>query len=335
MGNDPVNGREFLGLSQLTEGGPDEYHWWREGLGASNDGNSNWRKILTHTYTMYASHRESYYWHDFQVSTLAAYHSVQDKSDEAALDEAVGTAVDQAVAKLMSASNAAITSVVTQVNSGAVANAGGINAIETEPTSSPQLQTRGSPSGGEGSDDYDPDDLDSLETTTLVSRGGHEFEIDLSNLNKTVQEMAELLAGQEWLYEFLRFRIAIDEALGELKTLCNGVRNALNSLQGQLNNLRDLPGNSLNMKRNLQSIFDSDGGTFSSENWKGFGVSLVETMAKTFFSRSPTGASLVAQAESFQALSHENGLNAVIGQAKYWLHTANANGRLNRLGKKI
>ena len=53
VGNDPVNQREFLGLSVIREGGPDEYHWWREGLNATSDGNSNWRKILTHAYNMY------------------------------------------------------------------------------------------------------------------------------------------------------------------------------------------------------------------------------------------------------------------------------------------
>ena len=54
----------------------------------------------SHAYTKYEGDRDSYYWHDFQVNTLAAYHSIADKSDEAALDIAVSTAVYDAIAEL-------------------------------------------------------------------------------------------------------------------------------------------------------------------------------------------------------------------------------------------
>jgi hypothetical protein len=94
----------------LAEGGypnfgnrsPDECHWWREGLGESNDGNSNWRQILTHAYNLYYNHWTAGQRNDFQVATLAAYwHQDTDRHDEASLDRAVGTAVHAAVKLLM------------------------------------------------------------------------------------------------------------------------------------------------------------------------------------------------------------------------------------------
>jgi RHS repeat-associated protein len=105
VGNDPVNAREYLGLSVIRPGGPDEYHWWREGLNASDDGNSNWRQILTHAYNLYYSSWTAGQRNDFQVATLAAYWaSDTDRHDEASLDRAVGKAVDDAVTRLMGSS---------------------------------------------------------------------------------------------------------------------------------------------------------------------------------------------------------------------------------------
>ncbi len=114
VANDPINKREYLGLAVLGEGMHDEYIWWREGLGTTNDGNSNWRKILTKAYTMYYNEWSHNQRHDFQMSTVAAYHSVENKADEVALDISVGGAVDDAVARLTRSANSTVPTNPTQ-----------------------------------------------------------------------------------------------------------------------------------------------------------------------------------------------------------------------------
>ncbi|MCG8403019.1 MAG: RHS repeat-associated core domain-containing protein, partial [Firmicutes bacterium] len=143
VGNDPINAREYLGLSELRG----DWHWWRDGLGHSGDGNSNWRKILSHAYNMYYDSWSATQRNDFQVETLAAYwHSDTNRHDEASLDQMVGNAVHTAIAKLMSTSNGTIEPVTAEAASGVVASAGGSQVVAPSDTG---RYARGN--GGEGS----------------------------------------------------------------------------------------------------------------------------------------------------------------------------------------
>jgi RHS repeat-associated protein len=141
VGNDPVNAREYLGLSVIREGGPDEYHWWREGLNDKHsDGNSNWRKILTQAYNMYYDHWNAAQRNDFQVATLDAYwHQDTNRHDEASLDRAVGAAVETAVLRLMGVDQAPSTPVANPTSSDGIdeisASSGASNTSDRNPVS--------------------------------------------------------------------------------------------------------------------------------------------------------------------------------------------------------